>query len=197
MLYSILGVVALTATTVVSSADAGLATYSLDLAQDTAVLGDVVSVDVYLSMDPLGLPFTGLSVAAFDIDVADPLGATGTLDNTSPGLGLAPSWSILGNPGSISGDDILGIEAGQFPPTNLNTSVLLYSFDYTVVDGSTRDIDFSAAWAAPVLVFGSSIFDVQPYVTGGETTTLSVVPAPGAAALLGLAGLAVRRRRRA
>ena len=105
--------------------------------------------------------------------------------------------STLGSIGSVSTDDITGIEAGQFPILESGTNVLLYSYDYTVGSATERIIEFDVSWAVPVTVFGESFIDVQPYATSSDgPARLSVVPAPGAFALLGLAGFAARGRRR-
>jgi len=181
-----------------SSANAGLAHYSIDLSQATASLGDTVTVTVNLTLDPEGANFSGLSVAAFDAMVTDIMGPTGVIDNTSPGLGLAPSWVPLGFPGVVVGDDIMGIQAGQFPPTNTDLNLLLYTFNYTVGDDTARTIDFDVNATADVMVFGDSIFDIQSYTTTASGASLQIqgIPAPGALALLGLAGLTGFRRRR-
>lgn len=186
-------VLACTATTM---ATAGLAEYSVELSSATAALGDVIDVTVHLDLDPQATPFTALSLAAFNVTTTDT--QFNSINNVGPGLGLAPAFVPLGNPGAIVLDDIVGIQAGQFPPTVFDTSLDLYTFQYTVTDDTPRNVDFSID-VIDTVVFGSSVLDPVSYdsISGSATLQVGGVPAPGALALLGIAGLTGFRRRRA
>lgn len=198
--YAALTVTAL-ATSLVSGADAGIVSYSLEADTTTASVGDTVNITVHAEIDPQGQPFLGLAAGRFDINITDPAAGGGVLNNAPPLLGLQPDFIAAGNQGTPDGSSITGIIAAQFPPMmgpiNDDTELDLYTFTYTITDGAAREVMLnlsnvsSDVYAGPVTVveFDSSITPL--------TIQVMQVPTPGALAMLAVSGLVGFRRRRA
>ncbi len=115
---------------------------------------------------------------------------------------------ILGDPGTPENDMLVNIQGFQlldFNPT-LNTDNPIYMFDFSIqtIPGSNGVIDLLAvdtpSWGAPFLGWDINYTRSNSDDPGNTLTidpfSFQVVPAPGAAALLALAGLRTTRRRR-
>lgn len=184
-----------------TAAHAGVVTYSLHTPNTTVAPGDTIPLTVHASIDTQGDPFVALASASFDV-LNDDVAAGGTTDFTSPGLGLTPDF-LSGMPGTLVGNDIMAVQPAQLPQflnpsINTGTELDLYLFEYTVDDPTPRTITFDIANMTST-IYGNSMGTISvPYtsVSSPLQVNVSSVPAPGALALLGAAGLVGRRRRR-
>jgi len=196
-----IAVTAVAAAALSTAARAGVVDYSFDTPQTTVAPGDTVTVTVNALIDPQDSAFVALAAAEFDIMIND-IAAGGTTDISSPGLGLTPDF-LSGDPGVIVDNDVLDVTASQLPPMinpaiNTGTELTLYHFNYTIDDSSPRTITIDLANMTSI-VYGNETGSVNtPYSSTSSPLELTVssVPAPGALALLGIAGLLSRRRRR-
>jgi hypothetical protein len=187
---------------VTAGAQAGVVNYSIHADVTDATLGDTVALRVEADIDPQGGPFYALAGATFSIMTGD-IPAGGTIDFTSPGLGLDPAFA-LGSPGTLVDDDIINVQAAQLPGflnPNVNTdlNVTLYRFEYTVDDDTPRMVTFhlSGLTSNVYTSAGSGSGLIYNNTTSGPLELqINAVPAPGAAVLLMAAGLVSRRRRR-
>ena len=121
-----------------------------------------------------------------------------------PSSGYTPSNAILANY-FVDSFDIFDVAGGVVAMELYTASVLGGALDLTAYDDNGALIGSYAGISAPrhygVLVYGADslgVVNVYDPVGGAEgvmAVTTYIVPAPGALALLGLAGLARRRRR--
>lgn len=122
--------------------------------------------------------------------------------NGSPDFTLAPDINnvLIGTVTDAEGILAAGVVASVSGGTPANTP----SFSYVQVNANTVQVFLSYEIANADLAGGPSSFQVQinasdtgtPALTDSGTVTVNLVPAPGAAALLGLGGLLAARRRR-
>jgi hypothetical protein len=116
-----------------------------------------------------------------------------------------PVFGFTGSPSSIEGGNIIGLQAAQFsliPPFTSVNPILVTTFEFVVTGTLFEALSYSAQVTAgapypfsvtgpvfsdPVVEFGLDAFQ------GGSVVW---IPAPGAAGLLGCAGLTGLRRRR-
>lgn len=184
-----------------AGAFAGEMSYHWTADAASAAPGDTVTLTLHATIDPQQSPFHGLAVGMFDILIADVPGG-GTVDFSGAGLGLATEFATLGSNGSLTGGQILGVEAAQLPAflnpgINMDTEIALYTMEYTVNDASPRTIIFDVAPQASMM-YSDAQGGSMPYLADSTPFALPVnsIPAPGALALLGLAGAAGCRGRR-
>jgi len=131
--------------------------------------------DVSSGLAPANLA-TATGIASAAVTLTDTLGDGATL---APDGASAYSALYNGQPGSLF--------AGL-----LNNSITAGAFQTVTSEGSFG----SAAIAGPVVDISSRwTFAVSAFDVAAGTSVFTVVPAPGSIALLGLAGLAIRRRR--
>ncbi|MCC5821881.1 MAG: hypothetical protein LAT64_01180 [Phycisphaerales bacterium] len=125
--------------------------------------------------------------------------------NVAPVAWNNPALGFTGSPASIDGANIIGLEASQFsliPPFQTANPTLVTTFDFVVTGTLFSPLSYSVQNAAgapfPFSVTGPVFSDpvVQFGTDAFQSATLVWVPAPGAAGLLGFAGLAAARRRR-
>jgi hypothetical protein len=156
----------------------------------------------------------GFGSGFFDLNGSSNLGAgTWNVDpGATPARGVDPAWDLAGAEGTPSGNNLVNIQMGQFPPTAgainaTNPINAIWTGEFTPTDYSGRTLSFSLAGNAAAGQFIASVMfklnntlaagafvDAQHLVLG--TTSIGVVPAPGSLALLGLGGLVAGRRRR-
>lgn len=184
-----------------AGAFAGEVSYHWTADTEMATPGDTVTLTLHASIDPQADPFHGLAAGVFDILIADmPGGGSATI--TGAGLGLAPSFVAYGSNGSLVGGQVLGVEAAQLPAfmnpgINLDTELPLYTMTYTVMDAAPRTILFDVAPESSTMYTNGQGLSM-PYLSDSTPFALQVgsVPAPGALALLGMAGVLANRGRR-
>ncbi len=182
------------AAVVAGAANAAVVTWNINMVVPANIDGLYVNVEAQTSGS------TGGAVAGWDIN---PYGATSLYFYNSVGGGvmrypgvttgsagsLAQGTSVGGTASYGSGAVTFGATAGNW---TLNASNY-FGFKFVAADGLTHfgfgRMDVGAAAATRTLAFVA-------YETVANTA-ISVTPAPGAIALLGLAGLAGRRRRTA
>lgn len=200
MKNAILAFAAVAAAGLSAAAHAGTITYSWNASTDTASVGDTVVLTLHASINTMGGLFNGLAVSEFNIGVGDAPGM-GLLDNTAPGAGLKPSF-LVGHQGTVVGNALIGAQAAQFPQMlnpgiNTATEVDLYTIHYTILDGTPREILFIAS-ILDSKVYTNAFGNSETYASISIPFALNVVPvpAPGALALLGVAGAVGLRRRR-
>ncbi len=104
------------------------------------------------------------------------------------------------NPGSIAGPDVVGIIVGQlhFPPPIIadpTSPQPVWSGDFTITDFTVREIHFRTVTEDfRIYPDMESAFSMRQVPV--ESNALLFFPAPGGLAVIGLAGLALARRRR-
>ncbi len=114
-------------------------------------------------------------IASASVGVTDVLGGGATLSPNAPGM-----YRAFYNGGTTFADLLTSsLNAGVFSSAQDDDD-----FGFAALGGSVDEI--AAEWEFTLTAFDSA----------GGTSTFSVVPAPGSAMLLGLAGLAATRRRR-
>jgi hypothetical protein len=116
-----------------------------------------------------------------------------------------PALGFTGTPASIDGGNIIGLQAAQFsliPPFTATNPILVTTFTVRGV-GPYEVLQYSAQAVAgapyPFSVTGPGFSDpVVPFgIDSWQSMALVVVPAPGAAGVLAVAGcVGIRRRRR-
>lgn len=129
------------------------------------------------------------------------MGFTGTLTGFDARLNL--------NNGEVTGGSLrLEVDSGDIYEANIdaigNVEELLsggFTIDYGTSGGSFSDLDFAGVdvsrWSGSDLPGLGLLFRFNPTSPMGTADTdIFVIPAPASVALLGLAGLAVARRRR-
>ncbi len=183
-----IAIIALAATASIASADVLL---QIDLSVANEVT--ISATDGLASADASGSNFTGYLLADFFNTAGSPAGlgaGTGdltTFANPSDGTpSLFQGSSSVGlNIWSFSTDTTVGVTAGAQAFTGSGT----WSLD------AAQYADFLSASTSGDIYFGA---DTDDDIGNGAILigTYSVVPAPGALALLGLGGLATTRRRR-
>jgi len=157
---------------------------------------------LYINVETLATGSAGSAVAGWDINPYSAtsltwFNATGTGMMRYPGVttgsaGNLAAGTSVGATGSFgSGAVVVGSAAGNWQLNATN----IFGFRFVGADALTH-----YGWGT--FQIGSSISGADRTITnlyyesvGGTAITAGVVPAPGALALLGLAGLAGRRRR--
>ena len=178
------------------TASAGVIEYTWSASQGTAQMGDTVTMTLNASIDHQQPVFEGLAAAIFNVTINDVMGGGAISSNM-----VHPSFAGLGTPGTITPMGISAVEATQLPGmfnpgVNLDTNIALYSFDYTITDADPRQVIFGIDSISALVYDGmSGGIPLQP-ITHDFALNVAAVPAPGALALLGLAGLTGLRRRR-
>jgi hypothetical protein len=155
---------------------------------------------MYINVETRVTGSAGSSVAGWDINPYSAtsltwFNATGTGMMRFPGVtsgsaGNLAVGTVVGASGSFgSGAVVVGSAPGNWQLNAVN----LFGFRFTASDGGTK-----YGWGT--FQIGSSISGADRTITNlyyeSETGVGIVVPAPGAMALVGLAGIAARRRRR-
>ncbi len=148
--------------------------------------------------------FVALSATIFD-----------TLNTAGAEFGDITSWEVLndlaeltGDLTTTDGDNLYGTNAGQltvFGPFTSDNPVDVLKFTWEAADGFTIGdggdlVSYSTSTENVTLWVGADkdsadALDVTGNVLEG-VARIGIIPAPGAAALLGLGGLAMARRRR-
>jgi uncharacterized protein (TIGR03382 family) len=147
--------------------------------------------------------FVALSATIFD-----------TLNTAGSEFGSITSWNVLNNLADLTGDlttsdgtNLYGTNAGQltvFGPFTSANPIDVLEFVFTANDGVVltdgEDIVYETSTANLLLWMGddkasADAVDITNAVTEG-VARIGVVPTPASAALLGLGGLALVRRRR-
>ncbi len=110
------------------------------------------------------------------------------LDQVSPGTGRIFATSFL-SPGQVPGSNASNFRAGA-------DAFLLAQVDFDVVGPGTTDFEFSVG-ALGVVNDGVGPVDVNLEGGAGSVTVVEAIPEPSSAVLLmlGVAGMAARRRR--
>jgi len=106
--------------------------------------------------------------------------------------------------GNVAISQISGLQTGGSPvPTATGIWENVYAFSYTLNSNAAREVTFTFADPTGFSSPFRGTFGGQPdpivsgYARNAATYSFNVIPAPGAAALLGLGGLLAARRRRA
>jgi len=162
---------------------------------DPVVRPGAASINVVLSLDP-GPADYAIHGVIFNAHASEP----GWSDNVT--LGIQPGLPYPWSSGEIVGASVIGITNGQLPPalgfTLFPGRVDIWRATFTVTEFTPREIDLST---------GTSRLSVYREATGEATVdrtpiegaaTITVIPAPASAALLGASALGTlwRRRRR-
>ncbi len=159
--------------------------------------GDSIKVTLSASMESAE-EFTALSATIFD-----------TINALGGDLGDITAWEVLndlaeltGDLTTTDGDSLFGTNAGQltvFGPFSSDNPIDVLSFTWTAAEGGQGgDVLFNTNTKAAVLWVGDDK-DTAVSVDANLSDTVfgwSVIPTPASAALLGLGGLALARRRR-
>jgi len=114
------------------------------------------------------------------------------------------TWVTIGATDMLGGNALNDIgmnwDAGNYNTTNGSWFVTPDDAQGEAVDGSVLIGQFTVVGGTGVVAddFSSAIVNVQGTIGGGvvQLTGLNAIPAPGALALLGVAGLVSRRRRK-
>lgn len=159
--------------------------------------GAAVSTEGFDSYTGFGSTFTG------------DLGGVQWLASAAGGMYAQAGLMSTNNPEamtfSFGGSGVKGV-GGQFFSTDINFNFVPSTIYVTLSDGSgfvgavTSGTQFTGFWS-----LGTNISSIRVQPLGGSSSlyptadslSIAVVPAPGAVALLALAGSASRRRRRA
>jgi MYXO-CTERM domain-containing protein len=155
---------------------------------------------LYINVETQQTGSSGGSVAGWDIN---PYSATGLTFFNASGSGI---FRLPGatTPSSVAIGTVID-SSGTFAGGSASTSSAVgawtlnasnyFGFRFVASDGGTK-----YAWArfviGPALNDGSRMIAEIAYESSGGAITVGAIPAPGAVALLGLAGLAGSRRRR-
>lgn len=192
-----IGVVALAGMTCTASAQSGL-NVSLSFGASTTGLFSVNTGTIVASWDGPALSY----LSSVNIDLI--LNRPGLrVLSVAPIAWNNPALGFSGSPTSIDGGNIIGLQAAQFsliPPYTSSNPLLITTFEYAI-DSPGVQFTYSARVSDgapfPFSVTGPGFSD--PVVSFGldafSSGTVAVVPAPGAAALLGVAGMMMRRQR--
>lgn len=120
----------------------------------------------------------------------------GATRNASDPDNIYNPWGVNGA-ANTSGADAPSVPVGEFSPW---ANLYRVWVDITAFDGRTVTLNASALLNGSVQTsdVGGGLFPMQlsPGQTLSASTTFTVTPTPGAAAMLGLGGLAAMRRRR-
>jgi len=154
--------------------------------------GQTVSLNFNVAAGGANTVF-GISSGLANVGYATAMGrasaAVSVTDTTGNGATLSPDGGSMytamynGAPGSAFANLLgSGVNAGAFSTATANAE-FPGGGNYAAIGGAVADI--SAQWT-----FAVSALDLA-----AGTSVFTVVPAPGSVALLGLAGLAIRRRR--
>jgi len=124
-------------------------------------------------------------------------------NGTLVGGSFAATSENFGNPNFVTdaqGFDV-SLQSNSFAGNNFSAGIALFSFEVLAGGAGTVDITtsqgtislFNAATGLPAAFTPSVAYDNVDF----GSASISIVPAPGVAAVLGLGGLAAARRRRA
>lgn len=178
-----------------AAAAQSVASYTIEASSNPALPGSVVTFSVTGQADA-GQVGNGSGINGVNLSIEI---AGGTLDFASL-AGNAEQFGATNSALDAEGFDI-SMQSNSFAGNNFSAGLVLFSFDVVadqagpiVVTTSQGTIStFNAATGLPGAFTPSVAYDVVNF----GSITVPVVPAPGAAAVLGLGGLAVARRRRA
>jgi hypothetical protein len=128
-------------------------------------------------------------------------GFVGSFDANDSGLGLAGNFMNMmngeGTPQAADGASVTGLNifnAALLGTDNQDNPIDIFSFDVTA--GAVGTLEYTANGVHSVFP-DDGIFTLAEEFAGSTVSDrVSIVPAPGAAALLGLGGLVAARRRR-
>lgn len=197
-----------------SAAEAGLVVWNCNIAATSYVSGEYnyttfvnVETQQFYSdtvMGPIGTPLT-----AWDLSFSPNTGTRMALNSFDPAAGLVTNTGGSGT-AKLASNVVVGSSLAS-PLGYTNTGSLLvnvgnanrwlagdvgyFGFRFKTAAGATR-----YGWGEIALLAGSlreGVITTLVYEDTGASVTVGVVPAPGAAALIGLAGLVGGRRRRA
>lgn len=181
---------------------AGLA-LGLASAADASIIVYTVVLDGPSESPPNASPGTGVGTVTIDTSLvtmrvqATFSGLTGT--TTASHIHAATAVAGTGTAGvatqtpTFSGFP-LGVSAGTYDNTFDMTLAASYNASYITANGGTPASAFAALTLA--MSQGRSYLNIHSTTFGGGEIRGFLVPAPGAASLLGLAGLLAARRRR-
>lgn len=171
---------------------------SLTWDQTTINVGDTATATITASWNGV----TGSYLSSFNVDLLAS-GQIATVDSVAPIAWNNPGLGFTGQPSSINGADIIGLQASQFsliPPFFTTNPILVTTFTITATEEGVLSYSTQNAAGAPfpysvtgpvfndpVVSFGNDVF---------QSAGLTIVPAPSAMAILGLGGLVAGRRRR-
>ena len=155
---------------------------------------------LYINVENLATGSAGSAVAGWDIN---PYSATSLTWFNATGTGMMRYPGVTtGSAGNLAGGTVVGISGsygsgavtvGSLPGNWQLNAVNIFGFRFTGASGGTH--------------YGYGFFQIGASISGADRmitdiffedvagASITVVPAPGAIALLGLAGLAGRRRR--
>jgi MYXO-CTERM domain-containing protein len=171
---------------------------------DPADADPLASVDFFVNGGLVGSITSDVSLDVFIPDVAGMSDAANTVDvQTTPGN---PGFFDLLIGTSPIASEFLIIDLGSVTITYIDISNLAqFTFGASISDTYSQNLPFGLVITGPVTVSFSaqvdpdSITSAGGFITGftaAGTGEVNGVPAPGALALLGLAGMCARRRRR-
>lgn len=153
------------------------------------------STEVILSLDP-GPGAYAVAGVGFHVHATEP----GWSDQHSriPRSASPPPDPLP--PGQISGSSILGISLGQLTPlfgfTPIPGRLDMWGATFTVTDFTARQIDLSTETLRLSVYLDDITWDREDRTPIEGAAQITVVPAPGSAALLGVGAAAGLRRRR-
>lgn len=154
---------------------------------------------LYINVQTQATGSSGGSVAGWDIN---PYSATGLTWFNAPGTGMMRYPGVTtGSAGNLALGTVIGatgsfgsgtVSVGSAPGNWQLNATNIFGFRFTAADGGTK-------YGYGTFQIGSSISGADRKITNlyfeDSGASITVVPAPGALALLGVAGLASRRRR--
>jgi hypothetical protein len=154
--------------------------------------GEAALLTLSATMAPT--PPVGFAGSIYDI-IGGANWTTGTLSNL-----LNKVDTLATGPGTLNGNDIMGIEAFQLPPffnPNFNAAnpIAIYSLTWTPADYTARVVGVTDANHLNNDVYVDTFGGSASYTGIAGAGSFNVVPAPASLALLGLGGLVARRRR--
>ena len=179
-----------------AGAQAQKATWIADV--DAPVGGNTATVSLSLSMEA-NAPFVALSATIFD-----------TLNVDGMEHGEIVGWEVKNNLADLTGDltttdghSLFGTNAGQltvFGPFSSDNpiEVLCFTWEGAEITEEGRAVSYETATQAMVLWIGEDKDTAVSVDADANDAAFGwfVVPSPASAALLGLGGLALARRRR-